>query len=79
MITEVLHFTSDYLTAPIYLEKYNRVENVLLNTILFNGKTCEDYINDLKNKYIHESEDFLLLVVKYIPPKERPNYIEPLI
>jgi len=74
MITEVLNFTTSSKIEQIYLEKYNRVENLLINSYL--GKqTCDEHIEELKDRFKDESDDLILLVVKYILPSEKPKNI----
>ena len=72
MINEILNFTSSNRVEQLYLEKYNRYENLFLNTHLFN-KSCEDHIEELKKRFEEESDDLILLVVEYILPKEKPD------
>ena len=75
MITEVLNFTTSSKVEQIYLEKYNRVENLLINSFLGN-QTCEERINALKDKFKDEPDDLILLVVKYVLPSEKPKDID---
>ncbi len=72
MITEILNFTSSNRVEQIYLEKYNRYENLILNTFL-HSKNVGDYINELKEVFSEESDDLILLVVKYILPNKPEN------
>ena len=65
MITEILNFTTSNRVEQIYLEKYNRNENLMINTHL-HSQNVEDYINELKERFSEESDELILLVVKYI-------------
>ena len=53
MITEILNFTTSNRVEQIYLEKYNRNENLMINTHLHSQKV-EDYINELKERFSEE-------------------------
>ena len=48
MITEILQFSTSNKVEEIYIEKYNRIENVILN-IHLHDKNVNDYIDKLKN------------------------------
>ncbi len=72
MITEILNFTPSNRVEQIYLEKYNRYENLILNTFL-HSQNVGDYINELKEVFSEESDDLILLVVKYILPNKPEN------
>lgn len=70
MITEILNFTSSKRFEQIYLEKYHRYETLMLNTHL--QVTVDEHINKLKERFSTETDDLILLVVKYILPN-RPD------
>lgn len=72
MITEILNFTTNNRVEQIYLEKYNRYENLIINTYLFN-QNIDDYITKLKETFSTETDDLILLVVKYILPNKPEN------
>jgi hypothetical protein len=72
MITEILNFTTSNRVEQIYLEKYNRNENLMINTHLHSQKV-EDYINELKERFSEESDELILLVVKYVLPNKPEN------
>ena len=73
MITEILNFTTSNKVEQIYLDKYHRHENIILNTNLHN-KNVDDHINELNERFSTESDDLILLVVKYEPPTEKPPF-----
>jgi hypothetical protein len=75
MITEILNFTTSKRVEQIYLEKYIRYETVDVNTHLHN-QNVEDYIISLKDKFSVETDDLILLVVKYEPPEKKPNNLD---
>ena len=72
MITEILNFTTSNRVEQIYLEKYNRFENLMINTHL-HSQNIDDYIGELKNRFSEETDDLTLLVVKYVQPTNKPD------
>ena len=75
MITEILNFTTSGKVEQIHLEKYNRVENLYIDSYLGN-QTCEEHIEELKDRFKGETDDLVLLVVKYVLPSEKPKDID---
>ena len=74
MITEVLNFITNQKAEQVFLKKYNRVENLLINSNL-GEQSCEEHVDELKVRFKDEPDDLILLVVKYILPSEKPKDI----
>lgn len=72
MITEILNFTTSKREEQVYLEKYHRYEKLMINTHLTN-QNVDDYIARLKETFSIETDDLILLVVKYILPNKPEN------
>jgi hypothetical protein len=72
MITKVI-FSEEHSSSvtSVILKEYNRQETLILNTNLHNKK-CEEYIEELKNKFKDEPDDLILLVVKRVLPEKSP-------
>jgi hypothetical protein len=71
MITEVIRSETSERLAQMLVEKYHRYENVTVSTNLGDGDV-EETISKIKEMNEKDADDQILLVVKYMPPKENP-------
>jgi hypothetical protein len=73
MITEVRYSSSKDRVIKIIVN--NTIETVYVNTYL-NNKSIDVHIEELKKRFEDESNDLILLVVKYELPNGCPNYMK---
>lgn len=76
MITQILNFTSKKRLLQVYLKEYHRYETVSVNTHLHDTRTCDEHIEILKERFIDEPDDLILVVVKYNSPKVAPMFFQ---
>ncbi len=67
MITEVFNFVSNTPIYPAILIKYNRLENIRVDSYLHNTD-INDYVEQIKNRLMSEPDSLILIIVQYIPP-----------